>query len=261
MTASGLSGRCALVTGGSSGIGRGIVLALLGSGAHVAFTHRGGRSRNEVDELVASYRRETGNEHVYPVALDVTEVPAIPGAIERAATALGGLDILVNNAGTNVQQLALDVDEATWDSVVDTNLKGTFFVSQAAARIMGAGRRAEATSNIVNIASQMGFVGYYRRAAYCASKAGVVNLTRALAVEWADLRIRVNAVAPGFIHTPLADRMFEDEAFEREIRSRSPLGEIGEPEDVAAAVLFLAGPGARLVTGHTLRVDGGWTAW
>ena len=122
-------------------------------------------------------------------------------------------------------------------------------------------REEEEWSAIVNIASQMGLVGLHRRAAYCASKAGVVNLTRVLAIEWAADRIRVNAVAPSFIQTPLAAPILADEEFREEVLRRTPLQRIGEPEDVAAGVLYLCSGASKLVTGHTLSIDGGWTAW
>ena len=156
----------------------------------------------------------------------------------------------------NIPREALDVDEADWDAVMDVNLKGLFFMSQRAGRRMvnaGGGK-------IVNIASQNGVIGYYRRAAYCSSKAGVVNLTRVLALEWAPHGITVNAVGPTFILTPLTQSTFDDPALREDLLKRIPLGRVGRPEDVVGAVVFLASPAADLITGHTLLVDGGWTA-
>ena len=166
------------------------------------------------------------------------------------------MDVLVNNAGVNIPKDALDVTEADWDGVVDVNLKGLFFMSQRVAREMvktGGGR-------IVNMASQNGVIGYYKRAAYCSSKAGVVNLTRVLALEWAQHQINVNAVGPTFILTPLTQSTFDDLALREDLLQRIPLGRVGQPEDVVGAVVFLASPAASLITGHTLLVDGGWTA-
>jgi 2-deoxy-D-gluconate 3-dehydrogenase len=250
-----LAGRVALVTGGGTGIGAGVSRALARAGARVALTHRGtARSADEV----AAVARELD---ALAVEVDVRDVASIRAGVARVAGELGRIDVLVNSAGINVQQLALDVDEETWDAIVETNLKGLFFCSQAAARVMREQpRRPDEQSTIVNVASQMGLVGWQRRSAYCASKAGVVNLTRVLALEWAPERIRVNSVAPGFVDTALAAPMLADPEFRDEVLRRTPIGFLGEPEDVAAAVVFLAGDTARLVTGHTLAIDGGWTA-
>jgi len=181
------------------------------------------------------------------------------GSIEEAVggmlAAWGRIDILVNNAGVNIPRPALEVTEEDWDGVLDINLKGLFFTAQKTALAMknGGGR-------IINIASQNGVVGYYRRAAYCASKAGVVNLTRVLAIEWAPLGITVNAVGPTFVVTPLTQSTWDDPAMREDLLKRIPLGRVGVPEDVVGAVVFLASPAASLITGHTLLVDGGWTA-
>jgi 2-deoxy-D-gluconate 3-dehydrogenase len=257
-----LAGRAALVTGGATGIGAAVARRLAEQGARVAVSYNPG-SRSEAalpalrEELVGA-----GLGDLVGVGFDVRDVAAVRSGVEAAVEELGRLDVLVTSAGTNVQQLAFDVDEETWDRIVDTNLKGTFFTCQAAARLMRRVPRDDAApAAIVNVASQMGFVGWHHRAAYCASKAGVVNLTRVLAVEWAEERIRVNAVAPGFVETPLAAPMLAEPAFRAEVTSRSPMGRIGTPREVADAVLYLASDEARWITGHTLAIDGGWTAW
>jgi NAD(P)-dependent dehydrogenase (short-subunit alcohol dehydrogenase family) len=257
-----LDGRVALVTGGSSGIGAAVAEILATFGARIALTHkREPRSRDSINETVASVARAGGSEP-FAVAVDVRSVDQARQAVDAVVDHFGRVDILVNSAGINVQQSALEVDEVTWDLIVDTNLKGLFFCCQAAARRMREQPRLDDDPYaIVNIASQMGFVGYFNRAAYCASKAGVVNLTRALAVEWAPEMIRVNAVAPGFVNTPLAAPMLANEEFAAEVIRRTPSGRIGEPEDVAWAVLYLCSKASRHVTGHSLLIDGGWTAW
>jgi 2-deoxy-D-gluconate 3-dehydrogenase len=190
--------------------------------------------------------------------MDITDVASVRAGVDRVAAELGRLDILVNNAGLNIPQGVFDVDEASWDAVLDTNLKGTFFAAQAAARCMvtsGEGGR------IINIASQAGVVGIEERSAYGASKGGAVLLTKVLAIELAQHRITVNAVAPTFIATELTRGTLENPAWRERVLSRIPLGRIGESEDVAAATVYLASPAAAMVTGHTLLVDGGWTAW
>ena len=182
---------------------------------------------------------------------------SIDSFVAAAHEKLGGMDILVNNAGVNIPVEALDLTEQDWDRVQDVNLKGLFFLSQAVARQMkadGSGGR------IINVASINGVVGYYKRAAYCSSKAGVVNLTRVLALEWAQYGINVNAVGPTFILTPLTQSTFDDPAQREDLLGRIPLGRVGQPEDVVGAVVFLASAAAAMVTGHTLMVDGGWTA-
>jgi 2-deoxy-D-gluconate 3-dehydrogenase len=158
----------------------------------------------------------------------------------------------------NVPQMAFDVTEEAWDRVLDVNLKGLFFMAQAVGRRMRDQRPQGGA--IVNVASQMGLVGYTKRAAYCSSKAAVVNLSRVLAFEWAECNIRVNAVCPTFVLTPLTQPMFEDPEFKADVYRRIPLGRLASPEDVAQAVVYLAGPTAAMVTGHALAVDGGWTA-
>jgi NAD(P)-dependent dehydrogenase (short-subunit alcohol dehydrogenase family) len=243
-----LDGKVALVTGASRGLGAGIADALKEAGATVAGTSREHGSAEQVAERLDSV----------PVVMDVSDVASVRAGVDRVASELGRLDILVNNAGLNVPQGIFEVDEASWDAVVDTNLKGTFFAAQAAARHMVAGGEG---GRIINVASQAGVVGIEERSAYGASKGGTVVLTKVLAIELAQRGITVNAVAPTFIATELTRGTLEDPAWRERILSRIPLGRVGEVEEVAAATVYLASPAAALVTGHTLMVDGGWTAW
>lgn len=248
-----VAGRTALVTGAGSGLGRCIALALAEAGADVAMTELSNRIENA--QAVAASIRSMGRK-AFTVKLDVTSVKSIQRAVARVLEQFSRIDILVNNAGINIPKQALEVTEEDWDRVLDVNLKGVFFCAQAVGREMVRRR----SGKIINIASQNGVVGYHDRAAYCSSKAGVVNLTRVLALEWAPHQINVNAVAPTFVLTPLTEKMFANPAFSREIHRRIPLGRLAKPEDVAGAVVFLASPAADLITGHTLLVDGGWTA-
>ncbi len=243
-----LDGKVALVTGASRGLGAGIATGLLEAGATVVGTSREATSAKRLAEQLGSA----------PIVMDVTDVSSVRGGIDRVASEYGRLDVLVNNAGLNVPQSVFEVDESSWDSVTNTNLKGTFFAAQAAARHMveqGEGGR------IVNVASQAGVVGIEERSAYGASKGGVLTLTKILAIELAQYEITVNAVAPTFVATELTRSTLEDPTWRERILSRIPLGRVGEVEDVAAATVYLASPAAAMVTGHTLLVDGGWTAW
>jgi 2-deoxy-D-gluconate 3-dehydrogenase len=240
------------VSGSGKGIGRGVALALAHAGADVAVTSRDAtRAEPVVQEI-----RDLGRA-AFPLTLDVTDVESIDRMVPAVLERFGRIDILVNNAGINIPELAVDVTEAHWDAVLDTNLKGLFFCSQRVGRVM----LEQGRGKIVNIASQMGLVGGRLRAAYCSSKGGVVQLTKALAVEWSRHGVNVNAVAPTFIRTPLTEPMLADESFHQEVLSNIPLGRIGEVEDVVGAVVFLASSAADLVTGQTLLVDGGWVAW
>jgi NAD(P)-dependent dehydrogenase (short-subunit alcohol dehydrogenase family) len=246
-----MRGETVLITGGSKGIGRGIATYLGRHGARVLLTSR----KSSVAESVAGELQEQGLDAA-GYALEVADRGSIEKLAERVWGEHGSIGVLVNNAGTNIPEKALDVSEESWDVVQAANLKGTFFMSQAVARrwvkdgIPGA---------VVNISSQAGLVAIDERAAYCSSKAGVVNLTRELALEWAEYGIRVNSVAPTFVQTPMTEPMLADPTFSARVTAMIPLGRVALPEEVAAATLFLASPAAELITGHTLVVDGGWT--
>jgi 2-deoxy-D-gluconate 3-dehydrogenase len=246
--------KVAFITGAGTGIGQVSAVALAQAGADIALTELPGKEllANETVRLV-----EATGRRALAVPLDVTQLPMIGDAVDQTLQRFGRIDILLNNAGINVPRLALHVSEADWDHVLDVNLKGVFFVAQAVARRAMVPQTA---GKIINIASQNGVIGYFYRAAYCSSKAGVVNLTRVLALEWAQYHINVNAIGPTFLETPLTRPMFENAEFKADVLGRIPLGRIGKPEDIAGAVVYLASPASDLVTGHTLLVDGGWTA-
>jgi 2-deoxy-D-gluconate 3-dehydrogenase len=169
----------------------------------------------------------------------------------------GKIDILVNNAGLNVAKSAEELSPQDWDTVLDINLKSVFFMCQAAGKYMIDQKKGK----IINMSSQMAFVGYYKRAAYSSSKGGLTQLTKALSIEWAPHQINVNAIAPTFIETPMTKSMFEDEKFKHEVISRIPLGRLAKTEDLFGGVLYLASHCSDMMTGQTLVVDGGWTVW
>ena len=250
-----LDGKVALITGSGSGIGQGAALTLAQAGADVVITELP-QLRERAESTARAIAEETGRRAI-AVDLNVTSVASIEAAIGQTVESYGRLDVLVNSAGVNRTKSVFEVTEEDWDAVLDVNLKGLFFCCQAAAREMA---RREGGA-IVNLASINGVVGFYKRAPYCASKGGVVNLTRELAIELAPHQIRVNAVGPTYIETPLTVPTLGDPETRAEILRRTPMGRVGQVEDVVGAILFLASPAAGLITGHTLLVDGGWTAW
>ena len=247
-----LTDQVALVTGAARGLGRSIALALANAGAHVAL---GLRVAGTADDLVAEI--ESMGRRALAVPMDVLDLQQVGPAVDTVVDQFGRLDILVNNAGLGPENPAVDVIEADYDLTFDTNVKGLFFASQAAGRVMirqGYGR-------IVNLSSQAGFIALPTEAIYCASKAAVAHLTKCLAVEWGQYGITVNAVAPTFIRTDGTSEALADPAFEADVRERiAALHRIGEPVDVAGGIVFLASPAASLITGVTLLIDGGWTA-
>ena len=247
-----LAGQTALVTGAARGLGRAISLALANAGADVALGLLDRASAADVEAEIRAMGRRS-----IRVPMDVRRLDQVAAAVERVVAELGRLDILVNNAGLGPANPAEDVTEQDFDLTFDVNVKGVFFASQAAGRAMirqGGGR-------IINLSSQAGFIALPTESVYCISKAAVAHLARCLAVEWGRHGSTVNAVAPTFIRTDgtaadLADQAFRDDVVER----IAGLHRIGEPVDVAGAVVFLASPAASLITGTTLMVDGGWTA-
>lgn len=189
------------------------------------------------------------------ITLDLRETLTIENTLRQVHKNFGRLDILVNNAGVQLIKPALDVEEAEYDEILTVNLKGPFLCSQAAAYFM----MQQRSGCIVNIASQHGVVGNRLRAPYCASKGGLISLTKALAIEWAEYGIRVNSISPTFVANERNAEYLKTDFFQEDIE-RIPLGGPATAEDVAAGVVYLASPAARMVTGHNLMIDGGWTA-
>ncbi|MBN1993816.1 MAG: glucose 1-dehydrogenase [Anaerolineae bacterium] len=249
-----LDDKVAVVTGAGSGMGRAFAVGLAHAGADVVVADLPDRQAN-AEETAASIH--AAGRKALALPLDVTGVESIQAMVDRVVDTWGHIDIMVNNAGINIRKWATDVAEQDWDRIVDTDLKGVFFCAQAAAKHMIKRGRG---GKIINQASQVGLVGYYERSVYCSAKGGVINMTRALAIEWAKHNITVNAIAPTFVNTPFVQKLLEDKGIRDEVISRIPLGRIAEPEDIVGAVVYLASPAANMVTGHTLVVDGGWTA-
>lgn len=247
-----LTGKTALVTGAARGLGRAISLALAAAGADVAL----GLREKSADSGLAQEIEQLGRRAL-PLQMDCTKLDQITLATTATHAHFGQLDILVNNVGNGFTTLALDVPEHEFDATIAFNLKSTFFASQAAARVMipqGGGR-------IINMSSQAAYAALPTESIYCASKAAVSHLTKCLAVEWGPHNINVNAVAPTFIETPGTDQALADPAFRADVIERiAALHRIGEPREVSGAIVFLASPAASLITGHTILIDGGWTA-
>jgi NAD(P)-dependent dehydrogenase (short-subunit alcohol dehydrogenase family) len=247
-----VSGKIALVTGAARGLGRAIALALAEAGADVALGLRDvSRDSGVAAEVAARGRRSL------PLQMDMMQPEEIRRAVDHTDRHFGRLDILVNNAGIAPDNLAENVTEDDYDRTVGINLKGTFFACQAAGRIM----IRQKGGCIINMSSQAGFAALPTESVYCMTKAGISHLTKCLAVEWGKYNINVNAVAPTFIHTPGTEGALADPGFRQDVVDRiAALHRIGEPIEVAGAVVFLASPAASLITGHTLLIDGGWTA-
>jgi 3-oxoacyl-[acyl-carrier protein] reductase len=241
-----LENQIAVVTGAGRGIGRAIALKFAAEGADVACVSR----TAENSEKVAAEVRALGRK-AWAVAVDVADATAVAAAAEKILADCGRVDILVNNAGVTRDGLLMRMSDADWDTVVDTNLKGAFLVTRGFCRAMIKQR----SGRIINISSVIGLIGNAGQCNYAASKAGLIGLTQSTARELASRGITVNAIAPGFIETDMTS-VLKDE-LRAVLLKQIPLGSFGQGEDIANAALFLAGPGARYVTGQVLTVDGG----
>ena len=238
-----LRGKTALITGAGRGIGRACAVAFAQAGAHVIAV-----ARTETD--LESLSKE------YPKAVEIWVNDVTEESFYQRIEALTKLDVLINNAGTNRPQPFVDVDMETLNSVIDLNVRAMFQTAQAAARVM----LRNGSGSIINMSSQMGHVGSPNRSVYCMTKHAVEGLTKAMAVELAPIGVRVNALAPTFIETPMTRSMLDDPDFKEFVQRMIPLGKVGQPNDVAVAALYLASDASAMVTGHSLRIDGGWTA-
>lgn len=247
-----VAGKTAVVTGSSRGIGLEICRVLAANGARIVALD----ATEEAAQQARSELSSAGFDDVVPVAADVASSEQVHEAFARIERMVGAIDVLVNNAGVREIKNALDLDPREWDRTIAINLSGPFYCARATAMNM---RRHGVEGAIVNIASVAALIGVRNRPAYCASKHGLVGLTKDLAAEWSEYGIRVNAVAPGVIRTPLTERYFEDEGFLEGIKHAVPLHSRGTVTDVANAVLFLCSSQSNFVTGVVLPVDGGFT--
>lgn len=250
-----LDGKVALITGGASGIGASTARLFARHGASLVLA-----DLNEAEAARVGRECEAAGAPSLGMSMDVTSETSVEDGMAAAVQRFGRLDILVNSAGISLRYPAFDLKVEVWDKVMSVNVKGTFLAARAAARYM----RDIGGGSIVNLASIMSFSGFglggHPNPAYQASKGAVLNLTRALAVEWAPLKIRVNAVAPTWVRTPLIDALMAKPETVALIKAVTPLQRVAEPEEIAEAILFLASPAASMTTGHTLAVDGGFLA-
>lgn len=246
-----LTDKVTLVTGASRGIGYDVAKAMAHAGAIVV---AGARDWDALETLVTEITDDGGQ--AVAVKLDMTDLVQIRTVVEFCAERYGRLDVLVNNAGVGRDHDTLEVTEADWDELVDVNLKGAFFMAQAAGKQM----IAQGGGRIINITSQAGTVALPRAAVYCSTKGGLNMMTKVMAIEWGSKGVNVNGVAPTFIRTPGTAARLDDPEFGADVVSRIPIGRVGTTTEVAGAIIFLASSASSLVNGEILHVDGGWTA-
>jgi 2-deoxy-D-gluconate 3-dehydrogenase len=246
-----LAGRVALVTGASRGIGRSVALALAAAGADVALGARSAVDLKVVADEIAGLGRRA-----LPVPLDVTDSTSVDDAVSAAVDGLGRLDVLVNNAGVVHSRPVLETSDEDWDRVLSTNLRGVFLCSRAAGRVLTAQR----SGKVINMASHFGIMATPAHGAYCASKAGILQLTRVLALEWAPFNVQVNAIAPGYVATDLNAATRSNAALTDKILRRIPARRMAEPDEIGPLAVLLASAASDFMTGSTLVIDGGHAA-
>jgi 2-deoxy-D-gluconate 3-dehydrogenase len=247
-----LSSKIAIVTGGGSGIGKATAFGLAANGAHVVLVGRDEEKGKRVSDDICS----EGGKAIY-VQADVTKADEVAGMVEYTVSKLGRVDILVNAAGISIKSTPTEyVSEEEWDKILNINLKGTFICCQMVARAM----IKQKYGKIVNLGSLQGEMVLPLRAAYAASKGGLKQVTKSMAIEWAKYNINVNVVAPGFVRTPMTEQVLSDEFWYNVVVNKTPLGRPAQPEEIADIILFLASDAASYITGQTIVADGGWTA-
>jgi len=247
-----IDGRAALVTGGNRGIGRAIAQAFAEAGGSVVVTSR---EAARAEEAAGQIAESTGQKCI-GLALDVRDGGSVAAAMERTVSELGGLEILVNNAGVNIRESITDLKDESWHEIIETNLAGAMRCSRAVAGRMKENR----WGRIINIGSILSFIGIAERAAYASSKAGLLGMTRAMALDLAPYGVTVNALCPGVFKTEINRPILNDPEYLREFLKQIPLGAMGDPAQLMGAAVFLASEASSYVTGAALMVDGGWTA-
>jgi len=246
-----LKDKVAIVTGSTKGIGRGIIKGMANAGANVVVVSR---SQDDCDRVAAEIRKS--GENALPVPTDLTDLNAIEELIEKSIAHYGKIDILINNAGTAITKKAELLTEADWDHVLNIDLKAVFFTAQAVGRRM----IAQKSGKIINVASVFGLVGDRQILPYCAAKGGVIQMTKALSLEWARYNIQVNALCPGYVITPMNEADFKNEKILNHVTGKIPVRRLGQVSDMVGAAVFLASSAADYMTGQNLVIDGGWTA-
>ncbi|WP_139488780.1 SDR family NAD(P)-dependent oxidoreductase [Brevibacillus dissolubilis] len=247
-----LTGKTAIVTGAGRGIGRALAIGLAEAGADVAVVSR---TASELEQLVIDIQALGRRAH--GIVADLTDPESPQRIVEDTLCELGGLHILINNAGMNIRTKALDVTQEEWDRVVDLDLKANFFMAQAAGKVM----TEQKYGRIVNIASVAGQVALRTGVAYGASKAGIIHMTRVLSLEWSKFGVCINSIAPWYFRTPLTEKLLDDPAFVAEVLDHTPMGRIGDLEDLVGPTIFLASDAAAYITGQTISVDGGMSIY
>ncbi|MDK2823954.1 MAG: hypothetical protein PWQ67_768 [Clostridia bacterium] len=246
-----LTNKVAIVTGATKGLGYGMALALAQAGANIVVV-----SRTPADCDRVAFEIKSMGRDALALPTDVSNPESINNLVNKTLEKYEKIDILVNNAGTAITKKAEDLTEENWDHVMNINLKGVFMLTQAVGRVMIDQQKGK----IINIASIFGFVGDKSVLPYLVSKGGVLQLTRGLALEWARYNIQVNAVAPGYVMTPMNEKELNDEKVYNYITKKIPMRRLGEIHEIAGAVVYLASDAANYVTGSTITVDGGWLA-
>ena len=247
-----LDGRVSIVTGGSKGLGEAMAMALAKAGSRVVVVSRNLEGSQQVTQRIA----EVTQQETLALRVDVTRKPDVDRMTEEITARFGRIDVLVNNAGVNIRKALLESEDRDWDTVMEVNLKGPMLCSRAVGRVMV----GQKSGSIINMASMMSFVSIPGRASYSTSKAGLVGMTRALALEWAPYNVRVNALCPGPFVTPMNKALLENKETRNFFISRIPLGRFGNPPELDGAVVFLASDASSFVTGSALVIDGGWMA-